>query len=741
MKKFLLRRLGVAHELGGAKPSLQDCLEAVLEQCDTLMDDVLQGLKASVSPSRSKSMQLIQSAAAKAAIEQLQLHATDVKVSFSNYLRIALYGGEMYRSQVQPLRFDDFQFLEEEQIDANIECALTQQEIQLAVDEILPILNALMSSLLGWLTVQPHLNPLKPECFVYALRETLREHVPSDEARTPLMTPAAGMLGVSMRHLYKEVSEWLRSQGVEPVGPALMPGPASGAASLKPSENSVARTMLTLDKLRKLLSGDLDTGPIGGNLKDFTHTVPASYLALEDMKLMEPMMKRLAERAAQSAAKAPAADAPSRKAVANDPAKGKKLGRELGEEVVRLMVENLANDHRMLVGVRQNLQRMEPLLISMSQADARFFSERQHPARQFMDRITNRSLAFSSSDQPGYAQFQRTLDNAVNVLVGSGGEATAFARVLRKLEEGWAREEQAQRQRAEEAARALLHAEQRNLLAQKLAEDFAGRLQNKKVPEIVAVFLKGPWAQVVAESQLRCEAGTVDSDGYLALVDDLIWSVQTKLARRNRTRLVDLVPGMLIKMRQGLSLISYPEERIPVFFDELITYHEKAFEGMRPADGSAAGAAEASPLPDEPSAVDVIGLPQDEFWMANEEATDSGFMQAAFEPVPQVEEDENPDPAAQRAWSAEQLATGSWVDLALGGVWVRAQLTWASPHKTLFMFISSGGMAHSMSRRTMDRLRGLGLIRLISDGRVVDNALDAVAQAALRNDLDQMGGT
>jgi len=736
MKKFLLRRMGVAHELGAAKPSLQDCLEAVLEQSDPLMDDVLQGLKASISPTRSKSMQLIQSAPAKAAIEQLHQHSADVKVSFGNYLRIALYGGDPYRATVQPLRFDDFQFLEEEQIDANIECALTQQEIQMAVEEVLPVLNALVSSLLGWLTVQPHLNPLKPESFVYALRETLREHVPSDEARAPLMTPAAGMLGVSMRQLYKEVSEWLRSQGVEPVGPALMPGPASGAASLKPSENSVARTMLTLDKLRKLLSGELDTGPIGGNIKDFTHTVPASYLALEDLKLMEPMMKRLAERAAQSTGKSAA---PTVASAARDPSKGKKLGRELGQEVVRLMVENLANDHRMLSGVRQNLQRMEPILISLSQGDARFFSERQHPARQFMDRITNRSLAFSSSDQPGYAQFQKTLDNAVNVLIGSGGEATAFARVLRKLEEGWARDEHEQRQRAEEAARALLHAEQRNLLAQKLAEDFSKRIQNKKVPEIVVVFLRGPWAQVVAESQLRCADGTVDADGYLALVDDLIWSVQTKLARRNRARLVDLVPRMLIKMRQGLSLISYPEDRIPVFFDELITFHEKAFEGARPVDLTQPDPNAAVVQGDEPSAIEVVGLPQDEFWMANDEAADSGFMHAAFEPVPQVEEDESPDPVAQRAWSAEQLATGSWVDLALGGVWVRAQLTWASPHKTLFMFISGGGMAHSMSRRTMDRLRGLGLIRLVSDGRVVDNALDAVAQAALRNDLDQAG--
>jgi hypothetical protein len=308
---------------------------------------------------------------------------------------------------------------------------------------------------------------------------------------------------------------------------------------------------------------------------------------------------------------------------------------------------------------------------------------------------------------------------------------------LRKLEEGWTRDEHDQRLRAEEAARGLQHAEQRNLLALRLSEDFSERLKNKKVPEIVAVFLRGPWAQVVAESQLRCADGTADADGFLGLVDDLIWSVQLRLARRNRSRLVAIVPGMLIKMRQGLGLISYPQERIPVFFDELINFHEQAFEGARPAPVAGTDIGPETPAV---SAVETVGIPVDEFWMAESEAADSGFMQAANEVLPEVDEDEVIDPSAQQAWSANNLLTGSWVDLALGGVWVRAQLTWASPHKTLFMFMSSGGMAHSMSRRTMDRLRGLGLIRLISDGRVIDHALDAVAQTALRNDLVKPGG-
>lgn len=738
MKKFMLRRLGVAHEPGGLKPSLQDCIEAVLEQSDALVDDVLAGLKASLTQTRSKSLQAV-NPAAKPSIERLCANGAAVKVTFAEKLRVALYGGDTQRSQGQPLRFDDFQFLEEEQIDANIEFALTQQEISLAVDDALPTLNALMSSLMGWLTVQPHLNPLKPESFVYALRETLQKHVPSDEARTSLMTPAAGLLGIAIRHLYKEVSEWLRSQGVEPVGPVQHQGAAHGTQ--KTGENSVTRTLLTLDKLRRLLSGELDAGPLNGNIKDFTHTVPASFVALEDMKLMEPMMKRLTERASQTAATAP--KVVDQDMLSNDRAgqrqksKSKKLGRELGEEVVRMMLENLAQDHRMLGGVRKNLKLMEPVLITLSQSDARFFSERQHPARQFMDKMTSRSLAFTSEDQPGYAHFQKNLEKSVTILLNSPGDANTFAQVVTKLEAVWAKDEHEQRQRAEEAARGLLHAEQRNLLALRLAEDFAERLKNKKVPDIVSAFLRGPWAQVVAESQLKCADGTVDTDGYLGLVDDLIWSVQLKLARRNRARLVDMVPGMLVKMREGLGRISYPEERIPVFFDELITFHEQAFEGARPPN--AGEAPELAPASDT-SAIESVGLPVEEFWMAENEVTDSGFLEGSAQRFPEIEEDEVPDPAAQMAWSAQNLITGSWVDLALGGQWVRAQLTWASPHKTLFMFISSGGMAHSMSRRTMDRLRGLGLIRLVSDGRVVDHALDAVALAALRNDVEKAGG-
>jgi Protein of unknown function (DUF1631) len=731
MKKFLLRRLGVAHDAGSVKPTLQACLETVLEQSDALIDEVLTGLEVSVVSVAGKSLHGQISKVGQDAVAALSAQRELVRKTFANTLRSAVYGGNKPgESDAAKVRFDDFQFLEEDQIDANIELALTQQEVMRTVDDVMPPLNGYISSLMGWSTVQPYLNPLKPESFVFALRETLTQHVPKEDARAALMTPAAGLLGVGMRQLYREVSDWLRTQGVEAAGPVAVSG-GFGAVT-KPAENSVTRTLLTLDKLRRLLSGELEMGPQAGKVGDFTHTVPASYAALEDLKLVEPMMKRLAARADQNAAQGikPAPIARGPKSVHREHAQSKYLGRQLGEEVVRLMLESLMQNHRLLAPVRQSLQSMEPLLIKLSQSDARFFSERQHPARQFLDKITHRSLGFTSPDAPDFPAFVAAFNQAIATLAAGEGDAAAFATVLHGLEERWTHDEQEQRQNAEEAARSLLHAEQRNLLAQRFSADFSARLENKTIPDMVATFLRGPWAQVVAEAQLRCVDGTEDADGYLGLVGDLIWSVRPRLARRNRARLVQMVPGMLVKMRQGLELISYPQERMLVFFDELITFHEQAFDSPRPVSATDEVPTGAS----QEAALRSVALPPDEVWMAEEEAADSGYLDATHSIPPHVEESpEVPDATAEHWWSTDSLTTGSWVDLALGGQWVRAELTWVSPHRTLFMFISNGGLAHSMSRRTMDRLRGMGLIRLVSDGKVMDSALDAVAQAALRN--------
>lgn len=609
---------------------------------------------------------------------------------------------------------------------------------------------------MGWLSVQAHLNPLRPETFARALRETLVQHVPSLQARTALLAPAAGVLGQRLRGLYKELAEWLRSQGIAPVVPLLtaQDGNLRGAAP----DNPVVRTILTLDKLRRLLTGELDAGRRNN---EFLHTVPASMMALEDLKMVESMMKRLSDRtqATHRVEGASLDDA--------DPNKNRQLGQQLGQEVVRLMLENLAKDQRLLMPVRAQVKELEPLLIQLAQSDPRFFSDKRHPARQFLDRITHQSLGFKSEDDERFQRFLSTVNAAVLELLGAESVSPdTFTFALENWDAQWARVDQSLTSRQEHAARALVHAEQRHLLAQRYAEDFQERLMDKAVPEFVSRFLCGPWAQVVAEAELRSK-GKADPQGYVLLVDDLIWCSQARLIRKNRGRLVQAVPGLLLKLRQGLQTIEYPPERIPRFLDKLITLHEKALSPAQPRlvpapaktktppvlnddvaelvdSGDDLGGLEVTELdsiPDEsfdemqfeisqPSPLEIKpGAESDGVWMVSHEADEAGYLpQEAV--VPEQAATAVP---VSNAWNVADLAIGSWVELFLKGDWVRAQLTWASPHRTLFMFISGKGLAHSMSRRTMEQLRGGGHMRIVSERHMLDNALDAVAQAALLN--------
>lgn len=743
MKNFVLRRIGVADDRSSVRPTLNACIEVVLEQSDLLINGVLDGLAASTARAVSKGSVIDQPPWLKLAIGDFCRQAPAIRSTFAAHLRAAVYNSATRETAEQPLvTFEDLQILDSKEIDANIEFALAQQEVLRSVEDVLPNLNALVSSLLGWITVQAHLNPLRPEAFVRALQACLQAHVPEERERTAMTTPASGLLGVGLRQLYKEIGDWLRSQGVEPATPVGMPIAGLGSTKGKGNESSVARTLLTLDRLRKLLSGELNIGFTGSGAQDFLHTVPASFVAMEDLQLVGPMMKRLAQRASLPHAQAGnVSDTPARPGqVMREPTQSKQLGRQLGDEVIHMMLDNLGRDERLLPDVRALLQSLEPVLLKLSQADPRFFSERQHPARMFLDRLTHRSLAFSTERDEGVQRFLKTATQAVSVLGRGDGDAAAFAYVLKKLENGWRRDDTAQRQHQEEAAKALMHAEQRNLLAQRLAEDFHQRQEDKDIPELVSGFLRGPWSQVVAESQLRCVDGTSDPDGYLAMVDDLIWSVQSHLTRRHRNRLVELVPGLLVKLRQGLQLIDYPAERIPVFFDALISLHEQAFEGPRQgaradeADRLVAEDADAVAAGDLHEAPDVA-----EFWVGDHEAGESGYLDGDADlGVEHAAQEASRESGPPRPWTAGDLVIGSWVELMVGGVWLRAQLTWASPHKTLFMFVSHGGLAHSMSRRTMDRLRMRGSIRVVSDGRLIDNALDGVAQSALQNDLTQV---
>ena len=89
-----------------------------------------------------------------------------------------------------------------------------------------------------------------------------------------------------------------------------------------------------------------------------------------------------------------------------------------------------------------------------------------------------------------------------------------------------------------------------------------------------------------------------------------------------------------------------------------------------------------------------------------------------------------------RSNNLQGMTVGTWVDLLVSGKWERTQLSWIGPHGTLFLFTSAYGRTQSMTKRLLDKLVAQGSMRVISQQTVLEGALDAVAEAALRNSVD-----
>jgi hypothetical protein len=408
------------------------------------------------------------------------------------------------------------------------------------------------------------------------------------------------------------------------------------------------------------------------------------------------------------------------------------------------MVDNIASDRRLLAPVQQSVRDLAPALLRLALEDPRFFSDRRHPARQLLEQMTQRSLAWDAVDAPGFAAFIEPLQQAVEVLLSThiaGADPFDFA--LKTLDEAWGDAQQRDRRYREKAVRALLQAEQRNLLAEKIAKDMRLRPDVAGAPREIAAFVTGPWSQVMAQARLADTAGAEDPGHFASVIADLVWSAQPRIAGANTARLAKMVPMLVEKLRHGLATVDYPAPSTQRFLDYLGRVHQEALqsEDQRPVSL-------ATSMSREELEAMLGGEEQDGTgaWLAPTEAQHSGFVHThqSVVPKPLFQEtqpasfNETLPPADDAGPALPEIALqpGAWVEMMIDGGWGRYQVTWASPHGTLFMFASASGKTHSMTRRLLGKMRQGGTLRMISGQAVVDGALDAVAHAALRNSLD-----
>ncbi|MCA0325473.1 MAG: DUF1631 domain-containing protein [Proteobacteria bacterium] len=466
----------------------------------------------------------------------------------------------------------------------------------------------------------------------------------------------------------------------------------------------------------------------------------------------------------------------------------RQISQVLGLDAVRTLVGQVAADERVLAPVREAVVALEPALLRLAVQDPRFLGNDQHPARRLIEGVAQRSFRYNDVYAPEFEQFMAPVREAVRELdADTAIDATAFETRWQGLQSNWAAQDAGEEQAREKGLRSMRFAQERQALADKIAWEFSLRSDLQGVPGVVVDFLFRDWSLVIAHAQLTSDTGSqLDPGGYLAVVTDLLWSVKRDAVLKQPARLFEILPGMIQKLRQGLDMLGMDPGEAEVFFEALMRYHNPVLRlrrlrsardamvsGMGGLGGDSGGVPLDMPVDTEPLPLERLKpRAAEQPWLGRHDLVATGFhdevasahgalsghapldSRAGFvdselaaevtevaslpapspaadtvapaAPVAPVESEDDARERARRQTAA--LRTGDWVDLHVGGKWRRAELSWTSDNGALFMFLSRGGRAHSMTKRTCERLMRVRHLRPVHNGAVVERAMRQIAQ-------------
>ena len=763
-------------------------------------------------------------------------YAVDLLAEFTKRTSARLAFGSGTDVRAFPTGFDSFGLVDDADLKQKMDAQRLLQDLLPGIEQTLAELDALVSSALGLGHVAPERNPLRPEVFTRTLQVLMGGNL-EDAAATALSIRHMGKpLGRELNLIYQHAIKALTQANIpaagyqyriQPSAPSSSPAPLTsqdfgaqqntsntgfdgdGYAASRPqaladlSDQGVKAGLMNDFLSNRRASPDQGlAAPYYDNIDDELAAIKASsshtasgggYSAIAPAPLSPSVLARL-ERT-------PAVDRPQRAVDATSALseqvwgpygtsrartlvrtqlkkEATKVSQVLGLDVVRELVNQVAQDPRLLSPVREAIVALEPSLLRLAMVDPRFFSDERHAGRQLMERVAQRSFKYNDEFSPEFAEFYQALTTSFNQLNASTVEDTKpFRAALATLEQTWNAQDQQDFDKRQQVLQALRFAEERQDKADQIAFDLSARSDLEKVPGAVLDFLFGPWSLAMANARLLDTRNQVDPEGFGSVVPDLVWSVKRDVTLKQPAKLIDMIPGLLDKLHSGLAMLGQDPKENEAFFESLMKLHRPVLKLRRLKSQRDAEESNIAPLEPEEEAVTpaerlekLRALADAPLWMGRNDLDAAGFedtqptQPAELSELMTSEEkteelmpgegaekitlvhlpeaslpstallipaDHHTDQAKEQAARVlGRLKTGSWVDLYSKRQWLRAQLIWASSHATLFMFISHGGQPHSMTKRSCEKLIAQRLLRPVDTQGVVAQALDAVADAA-----------
>jgi Protein of unknown function (DUF1631) len=390
----------------------------------------------------------------------------------------------------------------------------------------------------------------------------------------------------------------------------------------------------------------------------------------------------------------------------------KKVANSDGEkatiEIVALMFQNILAEERIPTGVRVWFARLQMPVLRLALSEAEFFGTAQHPARRLIDRMGSCVLGFDANI--GSAQMEAEVKRVVQTIEQYPETGRrVFQLVFDEFEKFLTRFLTEGKSTAKVVTLAQ-QVEQKETAAIQYTIELRKLLGNMPLKDTIREFLFKVWAEVLALAAIKNGGQHEQTLALKQVAADLLWAASTKSNRADRAKVIEDLPELLRRLREGMGMLGLSEESQDEHIKALSDTLAEVFMNKTLAMDQAQVAEVAQRirhLEDYVSEDEPGDLPLD--------AESIELMLGIDMTGVEIISEGGSDPTqAVRAWALE-LERGSWFHLDHKGKMAKVQYAWRSKRGQLFLFADAAGMTYLFQLKRLAAYLQAGLMAPVED--------------------------
>ncbi len=391
-------------------------------------------------------------------------------------------------------------------------------------------------------------------------------------------------------------------------------------------------------------------------------------------------------------------------------------------EVVALMFQAILAEERIPPSVRVWFARLQIPVLRVALAEPEFFSALQHPARRLIDRLGSCVLGFESN--VGSAALEAEIKRVVQVIEQYPETGRRVFQLVYDEFEKFLSTYLSEQGSASRFVSVAQQVEQKETLSVQYTIELRKLLDDVPVRDEIRDFLFKVWVEVLAVASVRHGLQHQETSALKQVATDLLWAASAKPDRNDRARVIQQLPHLLQRLRQGMGLLGFPaglqDQHIKSVSDILADAFMSRTEAI-PQERLDRLSQRLAHLEDYLPAGGVGDLDLDNDSIEMITGVDASNIEVITQGGSQPNE-------AMRAWAVE-LQIGSWFGLDHNGRLNSVQLAWRSQRGQLYLFVTNLGRCYLIqSARVAAYLQAGLLVPSEEEALTVRATRDALAK-------------